>query len=179
MKVLIFNGSLDAEAFRTSRRLAQYFADQFSEHKLEVQQVHLSDYDIPLFHPHKMEPTPKSVEAFVKAFTSSTLQVWLTPLYHGGMAGVMKNALDWLELSAHNQPAYLTHKVVGLCCWSGGNQAMQGIQSMDNVAKALRAWSLPYQIALNSADMYENNELATAYKSKINLMTQLLVESQH
>lgn len=179
MKALIFNGSLDQEAFRTSRRIAQYYADQFQSLGIEVEQVHLSDYQIPIFHPRAVEPTPESVLKFVEAFTSSTIQVWLSPLYHGGMAGVMKNALDWLELTSSNQPAYLTNKVVGLGCWSGGNQAMQGIQSMDNVAKALRAWTLPFQISMNSSDMYEDNDLSGFYKSKIKLMTELLVESQN
>lgn len=178
MKALIFNGSLDEEAFRTSRRIAQYYADQFSALNIEVQQIHLSDYQIPIFHPRNTEPTPQSVLDFVEAFVTSDVQVWLTPLYHGGMAGVMKNALDWLELTSSNKPAYLTNKVVGLGCWSGGNQAMQGVQAMDNVAKALRAWTLPYQISMNSSDMYENNELANFYKSKISLMVDLLVESQ-
>lgn len=178
MKVLIFNGSLDEEAFRTSRRIAQYYADRFSASNIEVQQVHLSDYEIPIFHPRATEPTPQSVLDFVEAFTTSDIQVWLTPLYHGGMAGVMKNALDWLELTAQNNPAYLTNKVVGLGCWSGGHQAMQGIQAMDNVARALRAWTLPYQIPMNSSDIYDNNEIADFYKTKFNLMVELLLESQ-
>ena len=44
-------------------------------------------------------------------FLQSELQIWLTPLYHGGMTGMMKNCLDWLELTARLEKPYLTDKV--------------------------------------------------------------------
>ncbi|WP_430613238.1 NADPH-dependent FMN reductase [Flavobacterium sp. JP2137] len=177
MKVILFNGSLDEEAFRTSRRLTQYFADQFASLDIEVKQVHLSDYQIPIYHPRE-QAIPESVAQFAQAFVDSDIQVWLSPLYHGGMAGAMKNALDWLEITSGNQPAYLTDKVIGLTCWSAGNQAMQGIQALDNVAKALRAWTLPYQIPISNMDLYHDNDLADFYKSKIRLMVELLIQSK-
>lgn len=177
MKAILFNGSLDEEAFRTSRRLTQYFSDCFEQAGISVEQIHLSDYDIPIYKPREKE-VPAGVQAFVDRFTQADVHVWLSPLYHGGMAGVMKNALDWLELSSSNQPAYLTNKVIGLTCWSAGNQAMQGITSMDQVAKALRAWTLPYQISISNMDLYQDNELADFYKRKMELMTQLLIDSQ-
>lgn len=177
MKVLIFNGSLDEETFRTSRRIAQYYADQFASTSVEVKQVHLSDYEIPIFHPRNSE-TPQSVLDFAQAFTESDLQIWLSPLYHGGMTGVMKNALDWLEITASNSPAYLTNKVIGLTCWSAGNQAMQGIQAMDNVVKALRGWSLPYQLPISNSELYENNDITDFYKRKMELLVELLIASK-
>lgn len=177
MKAILFNGSLDEEAFRTSRRLTQYFADQFEALNIEVKQLHLSDFQIPIYNPRE-KSVPDSVIAFAQAFVDSDIQIWLSPLYHGGMTGVMKNALDWLEITAANQPAYLTNKVIGLTCWSAGNQAMQGIQSMDNIVKALRGWSLPYQIPISNMDLYHDNDLSSFYKSKMKLMVELLVESQ-
>ncbi|MBW3517889.1 NADPH-dependent FMN reductase [Flavobacterium sp. NKUCC04_CG] len=177
MKAILFNGSLDEESFRTSRRLTQFFADQFAALGIEVQQIHLSDYQIPIYHPRD-KTIPESVQKFADTFVDSDIQIWLSPLYHGGMAGVMKNALDWLEITATNKPAYLTNKVIGLACWSAGNQAMQGIQAMDNVVKALRGWSLPYQIPISNMDLYQDNDLADFYKSKMKMMVDLLVESQ-
>ncbi len=178
MRALIFNGSLDEESFRTSRRIAQYYADQFIKANVEVQQVHLSDFQIPIFQAKLMENVPQTVHDFADAFRKADVMIWLTPLYHGGMTGVMKNAIDWLEITAKDQPAYLTNKVVGFTCWSAGNQAMQGIQALDNIAKALRAWSLPYSIPMSNSDLYENNDISDAYKKKMNMMADLLIESQ-
>ncbi|WP_353102686.1 NAD(P)H-dependent oxidoreductase [Myroides odoratus] len=178
MKALIFNGSLDEESFRTSRRIAQFYADEFIKANLEVEQVHLSDYQIPIFQAKHMETPPQDVTRFIDAFRAADVMIWLTPLYHGGMTGVMKNALDWLELTSRDTPAYLTHKIIGFTCWSAGNQAMQGIQALDNVAKALRAWSLPYSIPISNMDLYINNEIADVYQKKMSMLAQLLIESK-
>ncbi|MDR0228896.1 MAG: NAD(P)H-dependent oxidoreductase [Flavobacteriaceae bacterium] len=178
MKVLIFNGSLDEEAFRTSRRIAQFYANQFIDANVEVEQLHLSDYNIPIFQAKLMDAVPGDVQRFINAFRSADLLIWLTPLYHGGMTGAMKNAIDWLELTSKDTPAYLTNKVVGFTCWSAGNQAMQGIQALDNVAKALRAWSLPFSIAISNSDLYVDNDLSEVYKKKMELLASLLIESK-
>ena len=178
MKALIFNGSLDEESFRTSRRIANFYADFFDKAKVSVQQVHLSDYQIPIFQPKLMDTPPVAVQHFIEAFQEASIMIWLSPLYHGGITGVMKNAIDWLELTAKDQPAYLTNKVVAFTCWSGGNQAMQGIQAMDNIAKSLRAWSLPYAVPISNSDLYEANELSEIYKSKMQLQASLLLESK-
>ncbi len=178
MKALIFNGSLDIESFRTSRRIGQYYTDQFTKAGIEVEQVHLSDYQIPIFQAKDMNNPSDDVIRFVNAFRSADVHIWLTPLYHGGITGVMKNAIDWLELTAKDTPAYLTNKVIGFTCWAGGNQAMQGIQSLDHIAKALRAWSLPYSLPISSLDLYVDNEINKDYQQKMNLLTQLLIEGK-
>ncbi|MEC4113852.1 NADPH-dependent FMN reductase [Myroides pelagicus] len=174
MKALIFNGSLDIEAFRTSRRIAQHYTDQLINKNIDVQQIHLSDYQIPIFQANLMNNVPEEVQQFIEAFRSADIMIWLTPLYHGSLTGVMKNAIDWLELTAKDNPAYLTHKVIGFTCWAAGNQAMQGIQAMDNIAKALRAWSLPYSVPISTLDLYIDNELTDQYKTKMNMLVELL-----
>lgn len=178
MKALIFNGSLDEEAFRTSRRIADFYANQFLKANIEVKQIHLSDYQIPIFYPNQMKDVSQNILDFVNAFREADIMIWLTPLYHGSMTGAMKNAIDWLELTAQDHPAYLTHKIIGYICWSAGNQAMQGIQTMDNVAKALRAWSLPYSIPVSNSDLYIDNDISDVYKSKIEMQVNLLIESK-
>jgi arsenic resistance protein ArsH len=178
MKALIFNGSQDTESFRTSRRIAEFYANQFIKANIEVKQVHLSDYNIPIFHAGLMENVTQDILNFVNAFRDADVMIWLSPLYHGSMTGAMKNAIDWLELTAQDKPAYLTGKIIGYTCWSAGNQAMQGIQTMDNVAKALRAWSLPYSIPISNSDLYVNNDLADVYKKKMEMLTALLIESK-
>ncbi|MBB2949449.1 hypothetical protein FHR29_000181 [Sphingobacterium sp. JUb56] len=38
---------------------------------------------------------------------------------------------------------------MGLVCWADGVQAMQGINTMDAIAKSLRAWPLPYSVPIS------------------------------
>jgi hypothetical protein len=110
-------------------------------------------------------------------FVQSELQIWLTPLYHGGMTGMMKNCLDWLELTARLEKPYLTDKVVGLVAWADGGQAMQGINAMDAVAKALRAWVVPYTVPLVKDHLYVNahrQEFAVEHTRKLDRLVSIL-----
>ena len=69
--------------------------------------------------------------------------IWSSPTYHGCVSGSFKNALDWLILLADRDPPYLSDKPVGLVTTAGGVQGLQAVNSMDFIARALRAWSVP------------------------------------
>jgi hypothetical protein len=114
-------------------------------------------------------------------FLEAELQIWMTPLYHGGMTGMMKNCLDWLELTARHEKPYLTDKVVGLVSWADGGQAMQGINAMDAVAKALRAWVVPYTVPLVKNHLYNDShrqEFAAEHTRKLDRLVSLLVNAR-
>lgn len=176
MKVLLFNGCSDPRPDSTGRRISAYLFRQLSEKGFSIVQVNVSDAHIPFF--ELRQPHPVAVVGeMCEAFLQSDLQVWLTPLYHGGMTGAMKNCLDWLELTSHLEKPYLTDKVVGLVCWADGGQAMQGINAMDAVAKALRAWVIPYTVALVKDQLYTDahrHELAVEHTRKLDRLLGLL-----
>src|SRR5579871_3170794 len=129
MNVLLFNGCSDNRPETTGRKLSAYLQEQLIGRGYSVSQVNVSEGHIPFLDLTQRNP-PAAVLEMVDAFLQSDLQIWLTPLYHGGMTGAMKNCLDWLELSARNEKPYLTDKVIGLVCWKDGGQAMQGINAM-------------------------------------------------
>lgn len=109
-------------------------------------------------------------------FREADIHFWLAPLYHGSIPGVMKNCLDWLEVSAKKNNPYLTDKTVGLVCWADGVQAMQGINTMDAIAKSLRAWPLPYSVPISKKELFDPNisgEISQTYKDRLNLLINL------
>jgi len=176
MNVLLFNGCSDNRPDSTGRKLSAYLQQQLADKGYTVSQVNVSDAHIPFFELRQLNP-PAEVEAMVDAFSRSDLQIWLTPLYHGGMTGAMKNCLDWLELTARREKPYLTDKVVGLVCWADGGQAMQGINAMDAVAKALRAWVIPYTVPLVKNLLYTDahrRELSVEHTRKLDRLVTLL-----
>jgi arsenic resistance protein ArsH len=176
MNVLLFNGCSDQRAESTGHRISDYLHRQLSEKGYSVTQVNVSEANIPFFELRQAHPVP-AVREMCSAFLQSDLQVWLTPLYHGGMTGAMKNCLDWLELTSRLEKPYLTDKVVGLVCWADGGQAMQGINAMDAVAKALRAWVIPYTVALVKDQLYTDahrRELAVEHTRKLDRLLGLL-----
>lgn len=180
MNVLIFNGCSDYKPETTGRRLSGYLQDQLVAQELSVTQFHISEAQIPFFDLHESRP-PEAVREMCELFLESDLQIWMTPLYHGGMTGVMKNSLDWLELTARLEKPYLTDKVVGLVAWADGGQAMQGINAMDAVAKALRAWVVPYTVPLVKNHLYSDphrGEFAVEHTRKLDRLVALLVNAR-
>jgi arsenic resistance protein ArsH len=179
MNVLIFNGTMDDRPYATAGRVAGYFESQFRQKGFTPRVFSLANADIPFFDPTKKE-TPAAVQAMCDAFCEASLHVWLTPLYHGSMTGVMKNCLDWLELTSRHGCPYLTGKVVALVSWADGSQAMQGINAMDAVAKALRAWVLPFSIPVLKDHLYDphTSDFSTLYRNKFDQMITLLAESR-
>lgn len=175
MKVLIFNGTLDRSAQATSAKLSRYVQNVVQTMGAETDVFSLADADIPLFD-YALTPVPASVNDMNARFRQADLQVWLTPLYHGSMTGAMKNCLDWLECSAQEALPYLTGKRVALVCWAAGVQAMQGINAMEPVAKALRAWTLPYSLPIQRKDLFDaEGEVSEIYKMRFQQLLSLLI----
>lgn len=180
MNVLIFNGSIDNRPYATANRLADYMKEQFQERNCTPEIFGLAEAGIPFFEQHAYSEVPDKVRAMCEAFCRADLHIWMTPLYHGGMTGAMKNCLDWLEVTSKQQNPYLTGKVVALMSWADGTQAMQGINAMDAVAKALRAWVLPYSLPILKDHLFDpqSREFTTFYKTKLDTMVQLLHASK-
>lgn len=97
--------------------------------------------DLPIYRPGD-DPTPR-VREFVEATADAHAMVWASPMYHGSISGSFTNVLDRLQLLADHDPPYLTDKVVGLVATAGGAQGLQAVNTMEFVARALRAWTVP------------------------------------
>lgn len=109
----------------------------------------LRELELPMFAPGA--DTPESVRRLCEAVYEADGLLWSSPLYHGTISGVFKNALDWLELLGDRRPAYLTDKVVGLISTAGGTQGLQAINTMEFIVRALRGWSAPLVIPIPQA----------------------------
>ncbi len=96
-------------------------------------------------------PPPAAAIALADAMHRADGLVWSSPLYHGSVSGVFKNAIDWLELLSDREPPYLTDKPVGLIGTSGGAQSMQSINTLDFIVRALRGWVVPFSVPLVSS----------------------------
>jgi FMN reductase len=101
----------------------------------------VGELDLPRYTPD--QTIPAAARRFADTVRSSDAMLWSTPTYHGSVSGSIKNALDWLILLADYDPPYLTGKPVGLMSTAGGVQGLQAINSLDFIARALRAWSVP------------------------------------
>lgn len=175
MKALIFNGAPDHRENGTPHRISTFLSNRLQEMSINPIVYNVSESEIPLFDT-SIKEVPESVKKMNTIFREADIHIWLSPLYHGSMTGVMKNCLDWLEYSSHLPNAYLTGKIVGLVCWADGVQATQGVNTMDNVAKALRAWTLPYNVSIQRNQLFDDHgNISERYQQKFQLLIQLLI----
>lgn len=175
MKALIFSGALERKKDSTSEYLAKYLKELLEDQGVETNTFRIADSGIPLFDPAYLDRVPISVQRMNMLFRDADFHIWLTPLYHGSMTGVMKNCLDWLEISAKEPIPYLTGKIVGMVCWADGVQALQGINAMEGVAKSLRAWTTPYNVAIQRSDLLdEDGIIKNNYRKRFKILLELL-----
>jgi FMN reductase len=74
-----------------------------------------------------------------------------SPGYHGSISGVIKNALDTLELTREDAEPYLSGKPVGTIITADGWQAAgTTLMALRAIIHALRGWPTPFGAALNS-----------------------------
>lgn len=106
--------------------------------------------DLPHFAPERPERTPGQ-RALVEAVRDADALVIGTPGYHGGISGLVKNALDLLEDLNGGPRCYLDGKPVGILVSAGGWQAGGvTLSAMRDVVHALRGWPTPIGITVNT-----------------------------
>ncbi|MBO9534043.1 MAG: NAD(P)H-dependent oxidoreductase [Solirubrobacteraceae bacterium] len=76
-----------------------------------------------------------------------------SPSYHGGMTGLLKNGLDYLELLAGRPRPYLRDLPVGTIAtgdgWQGPNSTLLALRQ---TVHALQGWPTPLGVAQNLSD---------------------------
>jgi len=74
-----------------------------------------------------------------------------TPSYHGGMSGMIKNALDYTEDLRNDSRPYFDGRAVGIIVCAAGWQnigtTLVGVRSM---VHALRGWPTPMGVGVNT-----------------------------
>lgn len=139
VRIVGLGGSLRAAS--TSRSALQVVLDGAATSGAEVHLLSVRDLNLPLY--DSDDEVPIVAHDFAETVYACDAMVWSTPNYHGSVSGSFKNALDWLVQLADRDPPYLSNKPIGLVTTSGGTQGLQAINSLDFIARALRAWSVP------------------------------------
>ena len=75
-----------------------------------------------------------------------------TPAYHGGISGLVKNALDFTEDLRDDPRTYLQGRAVGCIVCAEGAQAMGStLAALRAIVHALRGWPTPFGATLNAS----------------------------
>ena len=106
--------------------------------------------------PHFAPELPARTQAqadFVEAVRLADGIIIGTPGYHGGVSGLVKNALDLLEDLRSDSRAYFDGRAVGCVVAAAGWQAGGvTLQALRGIVHAMRGWPTPIGVALNTSD---------------------------
>ena len=107
-------------------------------------------------------PTRRCVAPLIDPVRAADCVVIGTPGYHGGMSGLVKNALDHLELLRDDDRPYLDGRAVGVIVTAAGWQACgTALVSVRSAIHALRGWPTPFGVTVNSAEQSPDDERVT------------------
>lgn len=107
---------------------------------------------LPHFNPDAPDRTQGQSE-FVSAVRRADALVISSPGYHGGVSGVVKNAIDLLEDTRSDERVYFDGLPVGLIVSAAGWQAGGvTLAALRGIVHAMRGWPTPMGIAINSVE---------------------------
>lgn len=115
----------------------------------QIKLIGAADLPSEPYDPGRPERSDKAV-ALVAELRRADGVVIATPSYHGGVSGLVKNAIDFVEDMRDDARPYLDGRAVGCVVCADGPQAMGAtLGALRAIVHALRGWPTPYGAALN------------------------------
>lgn len=166
----------------TSLWALQHALDIVRESGATTQLVDLRRLALPMFQPDwELKDYESSVQDFIHLAKHADAFLFSTAAYHGTLAGITKNALDYFELLSDAPRPYLHDKPVGLIATAGGDQAaIHSIAAMVNVVHSLRGYALPLSVPIhNAGDVFDPDGKVSSGKhiKRLNQMGRMLVDT--
>ncbi|MGW2050974.1 NADPH-dependent FMN reductase [Streptomyces sp. NPDC001858] len=96
---------------------------------------------------------PPTVTRMLAAVSEADAVLVASPAYHGGVSGLVKNALDYLEGLRDDRRPYLEQRAVGcIGVGAGGQGAAATLHGLRQIVHALRGWPAPLGVAVGTED---------------------------
>jgi FMN reductase len=131
------------------------------------------DLCLPMYTPDQSERTP-AARRLVDELAHADGVIVSSPGYHGGLSGLIKNALDYIEDLRGADLPYLEGRAVGCIASAAGWQATTTtLISLRSVVHALRGWPTPLGVAINSTQPLTTPDGAPA-NDAIHMQLQIL-----
>ncbi|HEX6708932.1 MAG TPA: NAD(P)H-dependent oxidoreductase [Rubrobacter sp.] len=119
----------------------------------DVELLDLNELKLPMYEPRKpFDGYGDNVRRLIEAIREADALLISTAAYHGTLAGVTKNALDYVQFLGKDEHPYFDGKVVGLISTAGGEQAAANANgAMVHVVHALRGVVAPLMVGVTKA----------------------------
>lgn len=136
----------------STERVLRYCLDTIERHGGRTVLYSGPDLDMPMYSPHALERTPQA-KRLVESLRAADAVIVSSPGYHGGISGLIKNAIDYIEDLRGDPRVYLDNTPWGcISCAFGWQAAVGTLGQLRGIGHALRAWPTPLGVAINSAE---------------------------
>jgi len=134
-----------------------------------------SDLDLPAYNPGG-GPSNSAARRIVSEIRRADGIILGTPGYHGGISGLVKNALDYTEELKTDRRPYLEGRAVGCIVTAAGEQgAVTTLIALRSVVHALRGWPTPLGAAIvTSNEVFDaaGNCLSPSVEMQLKIISQ-------
>ena len=147
----------------------------------ETELLDLREMNLPMYEPGRpLDDYGLEVERLIEALREADALILGAAAYHGTLAGVTKNALDFAQFLARDERPYLEDRVVGLISTAGGEQAAaHTTDAMVHIVHALRGVVAPLMVTIPRAWQRsdgEGNITDERYGGRLDRLGRLVVE---
>lgn len=178
LRVLGIGGTLrepstSLEALRVALQAAEYAG-------ATTELLSLRELDLPMYDPEaELDDYGPNVQRYIEAVRRADALIWSTAAYHGTLAGVTKNAIDFMQLLSDAQPPFLHDRVVGLIATAGGDiAATNAIGAMVHSVHSLRGTVAPLLVAIpNAGKAFQDRQrlIDNKWRARLEQLGQLVV----
>lgn len=143
VKIVGIAGSLRPQSY--SQQALKLAIERVEALGAEVEILDLRQMDLPFCKGKDDYLNYPDVEKLRSHVKNADGLILATPEYHGGVSGVLKNALDLMSFEQ------LSDKVTGLISVLGGQSNSNALNDLRLIARWVHAWVIPEQIAIGQA----------------------------
>jgi FMN reductase len=116
------------------------------------------DIDLPVYAPERADRGP-AAQRLVAAMRRADGFLIGSPAYHGGLSGLVKNAIDYAEDLKEDARPYFDGRAVGCIATAAGWQGIAAtLWSMRSIVYALRGWATPLGVGVHTAQRVFGDE---------------------
>ncbi|MFT0802534.1 NADPH-dependent FMN reductase [Bacillus swezeyi] len=165
MKITVISGT--ARKKGRTKIAASYIANTY-----QADLIDLSEFSLPIFNGEEGQFLLENVQQLKAAVKDADAVVLLSPEYHSGMSGALKNTLDFLS-----NEQFAGKPVALFACAGGGKGGMNALANMRIVARGLYANVITKQLVLDPIHIDEVNKtvIEEAQANIKNVMEELLL----
>lgn len=147
LNIVVINGTPRKNG--RTKIAATFIANTFSGTLID-----LSELELPVFNGEEKQSNLLAVKHLRESVKKAEGVILLSPEYHNGMSGALKNALDFLGSDE------FSHKPVALIAVAGGGKGgMNALNNMRIVMRSVYANVLPSQLVLDPTDFDDEKEI--------------------